>query len=287
MNLHIPRKLLAVKIVCDYYTLLRKQVQDKLQINNDRVMRALLQSLVDGGLLNKAGMMVVNPSSGNPARVYYPSRQGAELVAAHFGDERYLNVCCRTPNVSHLLHYTDVAETHLRLDQALEKQTDVSLLGWFGEWDEINPHAAEPQHRYRLFTLIRDKPRLVCAPDAVFALQVDGESKAFYLELDRGSSGISQICNSKTPGFNGLLTSGLHRRHFQTTSDTFAVLHLSPTVGRRDLLRKAMASKEGASLHRFAVFSDWTKEKALTEAIFYSCDSDEPRSLIQTKGADE
>ena len=58
MNLHVPRKLLAVKIVCDYYTLLRKQVQDKLQVNNDRVMRALLQSLVDGGLLNKAGMMV-------------------------------------------------------------------------------------------------------------------------------------------------------------------------------------------------------------------------------------
>ncbi len=280
MNLQVPRKLLAVKAVCDYYTLLRKQIQDCLGITNDRVMRSMLQDLVVAGLINKTTMHVVNPSSGNPAPVYFPSRQGAELVAAHFGEERYLNVCYRTPTVSHLWHWTDVAETHLRLDQAIAKQNAVTLMGWYGEWDEIDPSAVELQNRFRIYTVIREKPRLVNAPDAVFALQVGDHSKAFYLEIDRASSGISQICGSKAPGFAGLLSSGLHQKHFQTSADSFTVLHLSPTEGRRDLLRKAMAKKDAAYIHRFAVFADWTPEKALTAPIFYGCDSDEPKPLF-------
>lgn len=281
MNPLTPRKLAVIKAVCDYYTLTRALIQLIVGVANDRVMRDILQELCRAGLVNKTRMQAVNPAAGNPAPVYFPTRMGAELIAGETGVERYLSVCTKTPDWTHLWHWLGVAEFHVRLDQAVALHPGVSLLGWYGEWDEVNPHADKPQERYRIFSLIREKPRLVCAPDAVFAIGVGPHSKTYYLEFERSTSGIQQIAASKTPGYAAMLDGRLHQRHFQTTAESFTVLHLSPTPGRRDLLRKAVASKEGASLHRFASFTDWTQEKALTEAIFYSTDSDDPQPLIR------
>lgn len=277
-----PRKLAIVKAVCDYFTLTRPMIQDVVGMRNDRVVRANIQDLHIAGLINKTRVQAVNPISGNPAPVYFPSRIGGELIAAETGDERYLHVCTKTPDWMHLFHWLDVARVHITLDRAIKENPEVQLLGWFGEWDEVNPQAEKPQDRYRLYSLIREKPtRLVCAPDAAFAIAIGSHSKSYYLEQDRGSSGIQQIASSKTPGYSAMLANGLHRRHFSTTADSFTVLHLCPTPARRDFLRKAVASKEAAFLHRFAAFGEWTPEMALTAPIFYSCDSQEPQPLIR------
>lgn len=281
MNPPSPRKLAVIKAVCDYYTLTRAMIQTIIGVANDRVMRAILDDLRRTGLIGKTRMQAVNPAAGNPAPVYFPTRIGAELVAAETGEERYLGVCTKTPDWTHLWHWLGIADFHIRLDQAVSQQPAVSLIGWIGEWDEINPQANAPQQRYRIFTLIREKPRLVCAPDAAFALGIGSHSKSYYLELDRATSGIQQIAASKTPGYAALLAGRQHERHFKTTAETFTVLHLSPTPGRRDLLRKAIATKEAAALHWFASSTDWTPEKALTDPIFYHTDSDEPRPLIR------
>jgi hypothetical protein len=281
MTFFSARKLAAIKAVCDYYTLTRALIQSIVGVSNDRVMRAILQGLFQTGLINKTRMQAVNPAAGSPAPVYFPTRRGAEWVAAEYDDERYLHVCVKTPDWTHLLHWLGVAEFHVRLDQAIARQDAVSLLGWYGEWDEVNPQAQKPHERYRIFTLIREKPRLVCAPDAAFALEVDSHSKTYYLEYDRNTSGLQQIANSKTPGYAALAAGRLHTRHFETTAESFTVLHFSPSPTRRDLLRKSIASKEGASLHRFAAFTDWTPELALTGAIFYPADSDDPQPLVR------
>ena len=213
MNSVSSRKLNVLKAVCVYYALTRAQIQRIVGVKNDRVMRAILQQLCAAGLLQKTRMQAVNPTAGAPAPVYFPSRLGAELVAAEFGDERYLHVTTKTPDWTHLLHWIGVADFHILLDRAIDQEDAVELLGWFGEWDEINPDAKQPHERYRLFTLIREKPsRLVCAPDAAFALAVGQHSKIYYLELDRGTSGIRQIANSKTPGYAALLAGRLHQR---------------------------------------------------------------------------
>src|SRR5690606_33426787 len=112
-------------------------------------------------------------------------------------------------------------------DEAAARLDGVDVLGWYGEQDEINPQAEHPQDRFRLYTLIREKPRLVCAPDAAFGLQTGPHSKCYFLELDRGTSGIKQIAHSKTPGYAALAAEGLHRRFFETTAESFTVLHLS------------------------------------------------------------
>lgn len=276
-----PRKFAVIKAVCDYYTLTRALIQRIIGVMNDRVMRAILQELCEAGFIQKTRMQAINPAAGSPAPAYFPSRRGAEYLAAETGDERYLRVCTRTPDWTHLLHWIGVAEVHVILDQAAALCASVSVIGWYGEWDEVDPQAGAPQDRYRIYTLIQEKPKLVCAPDAAFALSVGQHSKVYYLEFDRGTSGIQQIAASKTPGYAAMATSRLHQRHFQTTAESFTVLHLSPTPGRRDLLRKAVATKLGAMLHRFAAISDWTPETALTEPIFYGCDGDEPLPLLR------
>lgn len=276
------RKLRTMKAVCDYYTLDRSQIQRIVGVSNDRVMRAILTECFQAGFINKTRMQAISPASGSPAPVYFPTRRGAELVAAEFDDERYLHVCTRTPDWTHLLHWLAVAEYHVRLDQAIAMLPTVELLGWYGEWDEVNPLGKSPQERYRIFSLITEKPRLVCAPDAAFALRVGGvHSKMYLLEFDRCSSSISQIVRSKFPGFAGLAQHRLHRRLFETTAELFTVLHISLNPARRDHLRMAAAKQPGAELHRFAAFTDWTPERALTDAIFYATDSDDPQPLVR------
>ncbi|MBI1313261.1 hypothetical protein GC176_18370 [bacterium] len=282
MNPLSPRKMKTTETVCRYYTVDRSQIQRIVNVPNDRVMRDILQQLFQAGLINKTRMQAVSPGMGSAAPVYFPTRKGAELVAAEFGDERYLYVCTRTPDWMHLLHWIGVAEFHLRLDQALEFCNNVECLGWFGEWDEVNPHGTTPQERFRIYTLITEKPRLVCAPDAVFALRVDGvHSKMFFLELDRGTSSLQQIVKSKFPGFAALAERRLHRRLFDTSAELFTVLHISMSAARRDHLRKIAIGHPAAELHRFACMDDWTPEGALTNAIFYGCDDDTPQAIVR------
>ena len=92
------------------------------------------------------------------------------------------------------------------------------------EWDVINPEESSPERRFRLYTLLRESPRLICAPDSAFMLSVGPHRKAFYLEQDRNTSGVRQIAASKTPGYAALAERQLHRQHFpETTLDTFSV----------------------------------------------------------------
>lgn len=267
-----PRLLNILKALGDYYTLTRAQIQDVCEETNDRVMRKLLLQLCQQGLSCKTRMEVVNPGMGAPAPVYFPSRKGAEFLAAEV-DPRYLHCCTQTPNWQHLYHWTQVAQLHIVLDRAVAVAEGVTIDGWLGEWDIANPDEKEPHKRYRLFTLLREKPRLVCNPDAGFLLRFGPFAKVYFLELDRATSGIQQIANSKTPGFAELARVKGHRKHFPTNMDTFSVLSISPTPGRRDLLRAAIKDKDGAGLWKFCAWTDLAKN-AITEAIWYPCEGE-------------
>lgn len=275
------KKLEILRVVAHYVILLRTQIQRLVGIKSDRHMRALLQQLCCAGLLQKTRMQVVNDRSGAPAPVYFSTKKGLELIAGLGGGDQDLHACTRTPDWQHLYHWVSVSESHIRLDQAIQRDSRVQLLGWFGEWDEVNPAAKAPEDRFRLYTLLRERPRLVCVPDAAFALAVSTDvSKTYYLEMDLGTSGIRQIASSKSPGYFELFRSGKFRRHFATSADAFSVLHISPTPARRDSLRKAFLSKPGNELHFFAAWNDWIPERLLREPVFYGPQRDEPKPLI-------
>lgn len=278
-----PRKLTILKHVQRHGRVTRMQVQRLLGISNDRVVRANLQELVMANLLGKTRLQVVNPLSGAPAPVYYPSVLGLEMLASYFDDPSMLHAATSPPSIHSLFHAIAISEFFIVLDQAIASQQEVSLVGTLAEWDEANPEATEPKDRYKLFTLIREKPkRLVCAPDGAFAISVGPYAKTYLIEIDRNTTGVAAASASKAPGYHALHSERLFRRFFPIETDTFTVLHVSPSAGRRDLMRKAFASKDSAALHRFTTVQEWQPSTALFAPIFFGCDSDEPQPLIRS-----
>ncbi len=269
------RHIAILRAVARFFVLNRAQVQ-RLCFPTDgggRVTRRHLAALIQQGLLGRLQVEVVVPGSGSTAPVYHPTRKGLEFLVEFTEDPRWLDVSTRRPNPHHLFHWLAISETHLVLDAALAAQREVCCVDWLNEWDVAHAEAAEPERKFRLYTLIQPKPRLVCAPDAAFLLAVDGETKVFYLEQDRNTSGVYQIACSKSPGYAALAARGLHRRHFPTaTLDRFAVLSVSPTARRRDALRRALADRDGAALWRFAAMDELTPDALLFEPVWHRCD---------------
>ena len=266
-----------------YYLLSRAQIQ-RLLFRNDtdgRITRRRLQLLVDLHLINRTQMQVCRHAAGAPAPVYYLSRKGCEVLAEYLNSERYLLGCTETPLPHHILHWLSISDRHITVDESLGNQDEVQLLEWNNEWDIVNKDEAAPEKHYRLYTLIRQVPRLVCAPDAGFLLQRNDTRKVFYLEEDQNTSGVYQVANQKTPGYAAMVEKQLHRRHFPTTTvDSFDIVVVAPNERRRDALRKAVSKKPGAELWRFVAAPELTAETFLHGKIFYPCDGD-PGSLLQ------
>src|SRR6266699_2425662 len=151
--------------ICEFYVLNRQQIQ-RLCFPSDpngRITRRRLQLLVSAGLLNRHTLFPWHPLLGTPAPVYYPSRKGAEYLVAHFDDERFLRTATQAPQPQNILHWLAVSDTHIALKEALSAQEDIACGGWINEWDTVNKDETAPDKRFRLYTLLRDKPRLVCA----------------------------------------------------------------------------------------------------------------------------
>jgi hypothetical protein len=277
------RDILILVALVRYYVLNRQQIQRLVFPNdpNGRITRRRLQVLVDEHLINRQNILFCHPSA-TPAPVYFPARKGCELLAEHFEDARYLVTPTAPPIPHHTFHWLAVSDTHIALDEAIRGQGEVSIDGWINEWDVVNKDESRPEGRFQLYTLLQDRPRLVCVPDAAFLLSFQGTSKVFYLEQDRATSGALQIANGKTGGYAAMAERRLHRRHFPgATLDEFTVLAVAPSPKRRDGLRYAIRGKPCAHLWRFTTSQDLVPARLLRDAIYYTCDGDEPRPLLR------
>jgi hypothetical protein len=266
-----------------YFVLSRPQIQ-RLHFPDDgngRSTRRRLQVLVDLHLINRQHLLFSHPLGGSPASVYYPSRQGCEYLFERTGDERILLTPTSAPIPHHINHWVAISETHIALNQAISAQTGAAVESWINEWDIVNKDETVPEKRYRLYTLLRDEPKLICSPDAAFLLSMQGHKKVFYLEQDRNTSGVLQVASSKTKGYAIMGELNLHRRHFpDATVNPFTVIMIAPTPKRRDALRFAIKDKPGAHLWRVASATDLTPQAFLFDPIFYPCVG-EPGSLVK------
>ncbi|MGE0608314.1 MAG: replication-relaxation family protein, partial [Pirellulales bacterium] len=277
------RDIAILRALVRYFVLSRPQIQ-RLHFpedGNGRSTRRRLQLLVDLHLINRQHLLYAHPTGGAPASVYYPSRQGCELLFEEDGDEHVLLTPTAAPIPHHINHWLAISETHIALDAAIHRQATVAVDGWINEWDICNKDETVPDKRFRLYSLLCDQPKLVCAPDAAFLLSMEGHKKVFYLEQDRHTSGVIQVASSKTKGYAVLAELALHRRHFpQATVPSFTVLLIAPSPKRRDALRHAMKDKPASQLWRFASATDLTPEAFLHSPIIFPCEG-EPGPLVR------
>lgn len=280
-----PYHQAIVRAVAWYYVLLRTDIQYLCCPNDQdgRVTRRRIGQVVAMGLIGKTRMEVVSPADREaPMPAYHPTRKGLEFLAAESGDESWLLKCSQPPNWQHLRHWNAVAKWHILLDRAAALRTDAVVGGWAGEWDRLrDPASARPEDTFMLYTVGSEKPRVVATPDAGFLLCAGDRRWNCYLEIDRGTSGVSQVCASKPPGYALMHQRQLHRRHFDTNADEFRVLSVSYTSGRRDLLVKAMRGKPAAELWRFAAWSELTPDTLLYAPVWHRVGG-EPGPLVKT-----
>lgn len=281
-----PRDFAILLSVARYDTLTRAQVT-ALHFPEDqdgRITRKRLKILTQRGLLNQTGMQVVNPAvnGGVTAPVYYPSARGLEYLSQERQDDSFRLVNATTPAWTTLYHAVAVAQTRITLDLAATRRTDVTVVEHVGERALRDPTAAEPQARYRLFTLVTQEPYLVCKPDAAFLLQKEGARKVFYLEQDRDSTkSAERVAAQKAGGYAGLLEHRLHLRHFPgVTEEAFRVLLVAPTTPRREALRKAVAKKACARLWRFASLPDLSPDSFLSGPVWYRAEGEQAEPLV-------
>ncbi len=283
------RDIRVLLAVVTYYVLSRPQIQ-RLCFPTDktgRVTRRRLQELVTQGLLNRHRAQVVYPNSAPAGSVYYPSAKGCAVLAEYTGDDAYLLTPTQCPLPHHVQHWLAVSETHIKLDEAVDAQDAVQLGGWINEWDTVNKDQQEPEKRYQLHTLLNENPRLICAPDAAFTLTVLGFTKVFYLEQDRGTTGVHHVLARKHRGFSELAARCAHRVHFpETNVDSFTVLCVANDVRRREALRKAFRDADRADLWKFVAASELTSESFLHAPIVYPCVGD-PIPLVNLEAATE
>lgn len=268
-----------------YFVLNRKQVQTLVfpSDTNGRITRRRLQFLVDAKLINRMNVQTYHVGETMPPVVYFPSKLGNEFLSAHFKETKYLLTPFRSPAMHHVQHWVAVTETHICFDQAAGLHSEAKIENWLSEWDVANKDEPNPELHYRLYTLIRQIPKLVCIPDAAFLLTMQGHKKVFYIEEDRGTSGSEEVAALKYQGYAAMAEGKLHTRHFPDTNvSTFTVLMIAPNATRRDMLKKAMKSKAGAELWRFVDAHDMKPETLFSADILHPCDGP-PRSLIRKK----
>ena len=265
------RDMCVLKALAQYYCLNRPQLQ-KLCFPNDktgRITRRRLQALVSKQLINRHRAEVVYPQTVQAGSIYYPAKQGCQLLAEIEADDRHLLTPTQCPQPHHIMHWLAVSQTHILLNGAIRLQNSVSVGSWTNEWDIINKDEADPAKRFKLYTVLQEAPKLICAPDAAFILSYQGYSKVFYLEQDRATTGAKQVAARKVKGYAAMQQQNFHRQQFPKANvSSLTVLCITPTSGRRDALRRAFQNKPGNELWKFASAKELVETAFLHEALF-------------------
>jgi hypothetical protein len=275
------RDIQVLFAICEYYVLNRPQIQH-LCFPTDktgRVTRRRIQALVSSDLLNRHKAQVIYPNSSPAGSIYYPSQKGREFLYEHTGDQKFLTVPTQCPQPHHILHWLAVTDTHIKLAEAIQRQKAVELQGWINEWDTVNKDELKTSKQYRLHTVLKQNPRLICAPDSAFMLKTtfDGSdfAKVFYLEQDRGTSGVRQVAARKIKGFAELAAQYGHHAHFPATNvETFTVVCIAHNQRRRDALRRAFDGLTGSNLWKFCSADQLNNESFLFEPVWYATTGD-------------
>jgi hypothetical protein len=271
--------------LADHYAASAEQLRANVSPENadTTVVRRRLRKLHAAGLVGIARAEVLTPNNAAHGQVYHPTEKGMLALAKLTGQMRRVLTPTKPPYAQHLAHFLALTDLRVLITTAVAAQAVCTLTAYFNQFDTTNPDAADPKDRFTLYTEVgRDPRKVVCVPDAAFSLAAGGRTKAYYVELERGTTPPARAAAKKSPGYAGLATGNLHRSHFPDSSEPFSVLVIAPHAGWRDHLRREFATKSGAELYKFAAQGDVTAESLLFDPIWHPCAGD-PQPLL--KGA--
>lgn len=277
------RDLRILQFAAEHYTVTAEHVRSNVSSDNadTTVIRRRLRRLASEGLVGIARADVLTAMNGVHAHVYHPTQQGMLALAHRTGEMKWVLTPVKPPYTQHLAHFLALTDLRILVKRAVGLQSLCTLGGYYNQFDTTNPDAEDPARRYKLYTEVQSQPRkIACVPDAAFELRAGSRAKAYYVELERGTTPPAKAAAKKSPGYAGLAQRSLHLTHFPDAREGFSVLVLAPHPGWRDLLRREFSKKLCAELYRFAAMTEVSASSLLCEPIWYPC-AGEPQPLLR------
>lgn len=280
-----PRDIEFLRFLAEHYTATAEQIRADVCPNaaDTKVVRRRLAHLRDEGLVQATQSEALTLRNPTYARVWYPSSKGMEMLALWTGTMRYLLTPTKPPYVHHLAHFLALTDLRVLIKKAIAGQSVVTLGSFYNQFDTTNPDAPEPAQRFKLHTIVHSDGtrKVACVPDGAFDLRAGRFAKAYFIELERGTTAPKQAAARKSPGYAGLAAARLHRKHFPDAMDEFSVLVFAPHPNWRDQLRREFSSKPAAHLYRFAALTEVTANSLLFAPIWHPC-SGEAQPLVKS-----
>lgn len=280
-----PKQFEILRYVCRYYVLLRRQIQKLVYPSHKsgRKTRDQLHALYNKKLVARTNLMVPYLDSTVGAPCYYPTDPGRRIAAQYFRDPSLELTSTRSPRSSHLQHWVDIAEVHLRIDQAVQRESGIALKRWVNEWCKFRTEDGNESDEFVLHTMLRDLPgdKLSVSPDAAMVLHVNGIDRLYFFEIDRGTmTPHGQVAGSKWRGYHELITTGKFLEKFPSVQTKVRVIVVATDAWQRDRLARAFANYSGKEFYRFVALEDLQPGSFFHSPIFVDHEVNQRQILV-------
>jgi len=212
---------------------------------------------------------------GKLSTLFRLTRRGAELLKTLTG---YCprRPAKRNPRPETLFHRLGVAQVQLAVNDACMLQ-GLTKPVWIHEYDTYpNPDPkASADQRYILYERfpLADGRAATCWPDASCHIVIPGPDGTahdllVYWEYDRSTERLGQVA-AKLFGFQGLLSTGLYRKHWPAApTPTVRIFFVVPSATRLQNVAKVLADSPGSEAVRLTTAAELKPEFVLTEPIW-------------------
>ena len=207
-------------------------------------------------LLTTDGYLAGFAAPGIAERMYYLDRRGAEVIASYLqapiGDLKWSRSARAPKDYYFLKHFLQNSDFRIILTRACSApDSEIVLLGYIPEYYSQKTGKGGVVKYVKDFVCdIRNPARLIHhTPDSVFALERDGKSALFFLEIDRGT----EVLTNPEKGFLKCLqfylnywVGGKYQRYGEDFNcepfKAFRTLIVTTSQTRVDNMRQAAAS---------------------------------------------
>ena len=183
MNPKITRRDIGVILDVYKYRYLSGSQIERLHFPSQQTMWRRIRALLDLGYVKSFTVPTI------PERLFYLDKKGAEIVAIELQkeiDDLDWHRHTRQPKDYYFLrHFLAINDFRILITQACQKSS-LHLLGFIPEY--IGEQTKEGYVRKYIHDKVKDYSH---TPDAVFALEKDGKSALFFVEIDRGGEVVS------------------------------------------------------------------------------------------------
>ena len=242
MSARLTDRDMAILVDVQKYRYLNVSQIEALHFPSLRTSYRRLQALIDRKYLKSFTIPNI------AGRVYYLDKYGAGVVAekneVSLKDLGWNRTHHAPKDYYFLRHFLAVNDFRIALDLACQK-SDISVLGFIPEY------IGEKTNKGNIKKYLRDTVKEYShTPDGVFALEKDGKTALFFLEVDRGT----EVVNNPDKGFLKAIVFYLnywsqkqfqrYEKDFGREFKTFRSLIVTPSTQRLANMREAVTGYE-------------------------------------------